>query len=355
MDQERKVPLLVVQDLRVWFRHGAGFFARGSHWVHAVDDVSFEVDRGQTLGLVGESGCGKTTTGRAIVGLQRPTRGTIQFDGMDLGRMSPRALRRIRYRFQMIFQGSSSSLDPRQRVRDIVGEPLLVRGVNARKREERVTQLMELVGLPVDALSLHPSQFSGGQRQRIGIARALCAEPELLVCDEPVSALDVSMQAQIMNLLTDLQKRLNLAYVFISHDLAIIRHVADRVAVLYLGQVVETALAADFFASIPLHPYTVVLLSSVPADPSTASSVENLLVPGDPPSPVNPPSGCRFHPRCWLYQRLGNPEVCVNVEPQLPAGPRGSACHFADRVLETLSTNELTALLAAMTAEADPL
>ena len=299
-------------------------------WVRAVDGVTLSVISGETLAVVGESGCGKTTLGRAMVMLARPTAGKVTFDHVELTNLSPGALRRARRQLQMIFQDPYASLDPRQRVEDIVGEPILLRGVPRQARRERVIELLGLVGLGPDAAPRLPREFSGGQRQRVGIARALAAEPKLIVCDEPLSALDVSIQAQIVALLRDLQRRLLLTYVFISHDLAVVRQIADRVAVMYLGTVVELADAAAIFQA-PRHPYTVALLSAVPKL-ATRSSTSQLppLVQGDPPSPIDVPRGCRFHPRCWLRQRLSNPEICVSTEPFLSGEEKhASACHFA--------------------------
>jgi oligopeptide/dipeptide ABC transporter ATP-binding protein len=328
--------LLSVRDLRVYFPISEGLiFERHVGDVRAVDDVSFDVARGETLGLVGESGCGKTTTGRAILRLYKPTAGTIEFDGVDITRMEGERLRKIRRRMQMIFQDPYSSLNPRMTVGGIVGEPLGIHdlGTNA-ERHERVAELLDVVGLNPNFLNRYPHEFSGGQRQRIGVARALAVNPELIVADEPISALDVSIQAQIINLLEHLQDQFELTYVFIAHDLSVVRHVSDRIAVMYLGRIVETAPSIDLYAR-PLHPYSVALLSAVPIpDPEVESRRRRIILTGDVPSPVNPPSGCRFHTRCWLRERLGNPERCTVEDPQLRELATGHAvaCHFAEDV-----------------------
>ena len=321
--------LLETRDLRVWFPAGGRGFGR-REWVRAVDGVSLAVTAGETLAVVGESGCGKTTLGRALVMLQRPTGGTVAFDGVELTPLAGRALRDARRHLQIVFQDPYASLDPRQRVAAIVGEPLLVRGVAAAARQRRVAELLDLVGLGAETAQRLPREFSGGQRQRIGIARALAAEPRLIVCDEPLSALDVSIQAQIVNLLLRLQRQLGLTYVFISHDLAVVCQMATRVAVMYLGSLVELAATAALFAA-PRHPYTMALLSAVPTLATRASPRQTpILLAGDPPSPVRLPAGCRFHTRCWLRERLGNPAICAAEAPALSgADGHAAACHFA--------------------------
>jgi oligopeptide/dipeptide ABC transporter ATP-binding protein len=322
-------PLLEARDLGVRFAARRGF-GRRPDWVRAVDGVNLSVMPGETLAVVGESGCGKTTLGRALVMLQRPTAGTVAFAGVELTRLSGRALRAARRHLQIVFQDPYASLDPRQKVAAIVGEPLLIRGVAAATRKQRVDELLDLVGLGTEVARRLPREFSGGQRQRIGIARALAAEPRLIVCDEPLSALDVSIQAQIVNLLLRLQRQLGLTYVFISHDLAVVSQIATRVAVMYLGSLVELAATAALFAA-PRHPYTVALLSAVPTLATRATPAqEPILLAGDPPSPVRLPSGCRFHTRCWLREALGNPAICATAAPPL-AGENGhsAACHFA--------------------------
>jgi oligopeptide/dipeptide ABC transporter ATP-binding protein len=329
------MPLLEVRDLKVWFEQRHGAARRARTWVRAVDGISFAVKRGETLGLVGESGCGKTTTGRAVVKAQPITGGTIRFGGIDLAPLEGTALRRLRARFQMVFQDPFASLDPRQPVGDILAEPLLVHGVaKGAAKAARVRELLELVGLPGSAARRYPHQFSGGQLQRIGIARALAVQPDLVVCDEPVSALDVSIQAQIVNLLMALQARLGVAYLFIAHDLAVVRHIADRVAVMYLGRIVEIADTDELFAR-PAHPYTIALLSAVPLpDARIERKRKRIILTGDVPSANPPPSGCRFSTRCWLREQLGRPDRCTEEEPMLRPVPRmaashEAACHFA--------------------------
>jgi oligopeptide/dipeptide ABC transporter ATP-binding protein len=322
-------PLLEARDLSVFFSARRQMLGR-REWIRAVDGITLSVQPGETLAVVGESGCGKTTLGRALVMLQPPTAGQVTFAGIELSGLSGRALRQARRRLQMIFQDPYTSLDPRQRVEVIVGEPLRIAGVAAQARRRRVTELLELVGLGTEAAHRLPREFSGGQRQRIGIARALAAEPKLIVCDEPLSSLDVSIQAQIVNLLLRLQRQLGLAYLFISHDLAVVRQMANRVAVMYLGLIVELGDVAALFEA-PRHPYTVALLSAVPTLAGSGSAEERpILIAGDPPSPVHVPPGCRFHTRCWLRERLGEPAICAAEPPPL-AGSAGhfAACHFA--------------------------
>ena len=328
-------PLLEVEDLAVWFPITEGVvFERHTGDVRAVDGVSFSIRRGETLGLVGESGCGKSTTGRAIVRLYKPTRGAIRIDGTDLAGLEGVELRNMRRRMQMVFQDPYASLDPRMNVASIVAEPLEIHGVGTgSERRERVGELLSTVGLDPSHAVRYPHEFSGGQRQRIGVARALALQPDLIVADEPVSALDVSIQAQIINLLGRLQDSFGLTYLFIAHDLSVVRHVSDRIAVMYLGRIVELATAKELHDR-PLHPYTVALLSAIPIpDPVREVSRRRIILQGDVPSPVNPPSGCHFHTRCWLRERLGNPEQCVAEAPMprdLAAGHQ-VACHFAEK------------------------
>jgi peptide/nickel transport system ATP-binding protein len=326
--------LLEARSLSVWFPVRRRRL-REREWIRAVDDVKLSVKQGETLAIVGESGCGKTTLGRALVMLQRPTAGEVFFDGRNLTPLRGRALRAARKRLQMIFQDPYSSLDPRQRVQDIVGEPLLIQNVDGEQRRQRVTELLNLVGLGAEAGTGLPREFSGGQRQRIGIARALAAHPSLIICDEPLSALDVSIQAQIVTLLLKLQRQLSLTYLFISHDMAVVRQVASRVAVMYLGSIVELAETGDLFRA-PRHPYTVALLVAVPTLAKRgAPEPGGVLLTGDPPSPVHVPSGCRFHTRCWLRERLGNPERCALEAPALDqASDHSAACHFAALTVE---------------------
>jgi len=323
--------LVELDDVRVWFPIKSGLVLdRHVGDVKAVDGVTLTIERGETLGLVGESGCGKSTLGRAILRLYEPTSGRIVFDGRDITTASHSEMREVRRRMQMVFQDPYASLNPRHSVGRIVGEPLRVHGVASGKEVgARVRQLLEVVGLPADAASRYPHEFSGGQRQRIGLARALALNPELVVCDEPVSALDVSIQAQIINLMEELQRELGLTYLFIAHDLAVVRHISTRIAVMYLGKIVEVATADDLYEN-PLHPYTITLLSAIPIpDPEIERHRRAIRVAGDLPSPANPPAGCRFHTRCPFVQ----PTKCADEEPA-PRTLDGHlvACHFAEDV-----------------------
>jgi oligopeptide transport system ATP-binding protein len=318
--------LLQVRDLKVHFPVQHGLFSRVKAHVKAVDGVSFSLAPGETLGLVGESGCGKTTLGRAVVQLIEPTSGSILFDGEDLTKLDGAALRAKRRGFQMIFQDPFGSLNPRMTVEQIIGEALDIHGLasGADARGKRITELLDAVGLSAAHAQRYPHEFSGGQRQRIGIARALAVEPKLIVCDEPVSALDVSVQAQIINLLQDLQQQRGLAYLFVAHDLAVVEHISRRVRVMYLGQVVELA-DARAIVHAPRHPYTQALLSAVPVvDP--ASKRQRIVLPGDVPSPIDPPSGCPFHPRCPVAEQR-----CHAEKPALRELAPGhfAACHLA--------------------------
>ena len=305
-------PLLSVRDLV------KEFILRRTSWrglpsiVQAVSGVSFDLQRGEVLSIVGESGCGKSTTARCVTRLTEPTSGSVQLDGVELLELGSSELRAERRRFQMVFQDPAASLNPRMTVGEIISEPLLVHGVAASQRKHRVDELLDLVQLGTVAADRHPHQFSGGQRQRIGIARALALQPELVVLDEPVSALDVSIQAEIIRLLQRLRDELGLAYLFIAHDLSVVRHLSDRVAVMYLGKIVEMAPVADVFQR-PAHPYTAALLSAAPIpDPLIERDRKRIVLQGDPPTPINPPSGCRFRTRCWRAD-----ELCANVEPPL--------------------------------------
>ena len=321
-------PLLRVQNLKVHFPVTKGvIFKTRVGKVHAVDGVSFDLARGETLGLVGESGCGKSTTGLAVLRMQAATSGRIEFEGQDITHHDKAQMRPLRQRLQMVYQDPYGSLNPRMKVSDIVGEPLVVHGVTGDRAAyaERIADLMRTVGLLPDMADRYPHEFSGGQRQRIGIARALALEPSLIICDEPVSALDVSIQAQVVNVLQELQERLGLAYLFIAHDLAVVRHLSHRVAVMYLGRIVEIASRDDLYRE-PLHPYTQALMSAVPvADPVVERQRKRVVVQGEVPSALNPPSGCRFHPRCPHAM-----DRCRSDDPPLQSlgGGRSVACHL---------------------------
>jgi oligopeptide/dipeptide ABC transporter ATP-binding protein len=319
-------PLLELTDVVKHFPVRAGTLVRrrvGS--VHAVDGVSLAVDHGETLGLVGETGCGKSTLARCVTGLHPVTSGSVRIDGHEIAGLGRRAMRPYRRQMQMVFQDPYGSLNPRRHVGAIIGDPFAIHGVaDGDERRRRVQELMALVGLNPEHYNRFPAEFSGGQRQRIGVARALALRPSLLVCDEPVSALDVSVQAQIINLLEDLRQELGLTTLFIAHDLSVVRHVSDRVAVMYLGHVVEVAPTEELYRR-PRHPYTAALLSAAaPPDPDLADSRRRVILSGEVPSPVNPPQGCRFHPRCPRAQAL-----CSVEEPRLTAGPDGDASHLA--------------------------
>ena len=323
--------LLHVGDLFVHFPIYRGLIRRQIGAVRAVDGVSFDIKRGETLGLVGESGSGKSTTGRAILQLRRPTSGKVSFDGIDLVELKGEDLRKMRRKMQMIFQDPYASLNPRMTVGEIVGEPLLVHNVTTEaEANERVKQLLELVKLNPSFSTRYPHEFSGGQRQRIGIARALALQPSFIICDEPISALDVSIQAQVVNLLEDLQEQFNLTYLFIAHDLSMVRHISDRVAVMYLGVIMELASRDEIYLK-PLHPYTQALLSAVPLpDPIADAKRKRVILEGDIPSPVNPPSGCRFRTRCPIAE-----QICAEVKPEFRELRPGhfTACHFSERFL----------------------
>ena len=305
--------ILQVRDLKKYFPIRRGVFQRHVGDVKAVDGINFDVYKGETLGLVGESGCGKTTTGRTIIRIYEPTDGQVIFEDTDLASLGGREMRQMRQRIQMIFQDPYASLNPRMSVLGIVGEPLEVFHIaNRTERRERVAELLEMVGLNADFMNRYPHEFSGGQRQRIGLARALALNPNLVICDEPISALDVSIQAQVVNLLEDLQEELDLTYIFIAHDLSMVRHISDRVAVMYLGKIMELT-DRDTLYSTPLNPYTEALLSAVPVpDPVIEEERERILLQGDLPSPANPPQGCNFNTRCPKAV-----DICFEEEPAL--------------------------------------
>jgi len=326
--------LLEVRDLKVHFPITKGILIdKVVGHVKAVDGVTLDVRRGTTYGLVGESGCGKSTLGRAILRLEEPTSGSVFFGGADVAAMHGTQLRHTRRRMQMIFQDPMASLDPRQTVESIVSEPMRAHGEPASKKAQqaRVRELLKLVGLPQSAAGRYPHEFSGGQRQRIGIARAIALNPELIIADEPVSALDVSIQAQVVNLLEELQDRLGLTYMVIAHDLAVIKHISDTIGVMYLGSLVEEATSDELYAQ-PLHPYTIALMSAVPLpDPVAEESRERILLTGDLPSPANPPSGCRFHTRCPYRQETRCDDEVPALREVLPG--RKVACHWAEEIL----------------------
>ncbi|MBA2254198.1 MAG: dipeptide ABC transporter ATP-binding protein [Chloroflexi bacterium] len=326
-----ETPLVEMRDLVKVFPIKAGVLQRTMAEVRAVDGVNLRIHRGEALGLVGESGCGKTTVGRLLLRLIDPTAGQILFEGEDIAKLSGHDLRPYRRRAQIIFQDPYASLDPRSAIGDSIGDGLRIHGMSdAKQRRARVARMMDLVGLQPYQARRYPHEFSGGQRQRIGIARALILEPDLVVCDEPVSALDVSIQAQVLNLLRSLQKELGLTYLFIAHNMGVVEHISDRVAVMYLGRVAEQSTRETMYRD-PRHPYTQALMSAIPiADPEMRR--KRVILRGDVPSPVNPPSGCNFHPRCWLREQLDEPAICASDVPQLREIGEGhrAACHFTE-------------------------
>jgi oligopeptide/dipeptide ABC transporter ATP-binding protein len=333
--------LLKIDHLKTYYPIRAGILRRVVGNVRAVDDVSFEIKRGEVFGLVGESGCGKTTLGRTLLRLEKPTDGKASFDGKDLLSLHGDDLKKMRRRMQVIFQDPVGSLNPRMPVSDLIGEGLLAQatkenGWGTRKvRDKRVGDALEEVGLRREYTRRYPHEFSGGQRQRIGIARALALAPEFIFADEPVSALDVSIQSQVLNLLLELRERFSLTYLFVAHNLSVVQYISDRVGVMYLGKLVELADVEELYAN-PRHPYSVALLSAVP-DPDPRVRKPHLVLKGDVPSPAAPPPGCRFHTRCWLYERLGKPERCVTEDPALRVlngSGHQAACHFAEKVSE---------------------
>jgi oligopeptide transport system ATP-binding protein len=332
------VPLIEVDDLVKYFPITGGLLRRQIGHVHAVDGVSFSVDRGEVLGLVGESGCGKSTLGRTLIRLLRPTSGSARIDSEDIFAMTGKDLKALRRRMQIIFQDPVGSLNPRMPISDIVGEGLMAQADEENQwgkrsvRDKRVGDYLEYVGLRRDYARRYPHEFSGGQRQRIGIARALALEPEFIVCDEPVSALDVSIQSQILNLLLDLRREFGLTYRFIAHNLSVVQYICDRVAVMYLGRIVEIGPVGGLYDG-PKHPYSIALLSAVP-EPDPRRRARRIVLKGDVPSPAAPPSGCRFRTRCWLREQLGDPGICAEQDPPLREIVAGhlAACHFTDEV-----------------------
>jgi len=328
-DKSAGVKLIALEGVKKYYKVSSGSFGDQSQTVKAVDGIDFTIFEGETLGLVGESGCGKSTLGRVIIRLEKPTAGRVLFRDKNIPDMSRKEMNPLREKLQIIFQDPYSSLNGRHTVGRIIGEGLKIHNVGTKKeRAKKVQDLMKVVGLRDDAFSCYPHEFSGGQRQRIGIARALALNPELIICDEPVSALDVSIQAQVINLLLDLQKEFNLTYLFISHDLSVVRYISDRIAVMYLGKIVEFSGKQDLYNN-PYHPYTQALLAAVPVADTSNRSIERKEIPGDIPSPINPPSGCRFHPRC-VYAK----EICAKEEPELRSMNDGHvvACHFVGKL-----------------------
>jgi peptide/nickel transport system ATP-binding protein/oligopeptide transport system ATP-binding protein len=317
--------LLELRNLKTYFPSRTGVLGRQTDWIKAVDDVSFAIRRGETFGLVGESGCGKTTLGRSILRLEQPQSGEVQFEGEDILRLPPARLKHLRRNLQAIFQDPHGSLDPRMTVRQLIGEGLVVQGVGRDERDTRVGQLIDVVGMRREHLDRYPHEFSGGQRQRIGIARALATRPKFVVADEPVSALDLSVQSQVLNLLSELQREFGLTYLFIAHDLSVVEYLSDRVGVMYLGRLVELAGAEALYAD-PRMPYTQALLSAIPGSERATGRVR-IILRGDVPSALNPPSGCPFRTRCWMAQ-----DVCAEVRPELREvrPDHFAACHFAD-------------------------
>jgi oligopeptide transport system ATP-binding protein len=319
-----ETPLLEVQRLKKHFPIKGGVFSKTIGYVYAVDDINFTLEKGETLGLVGESGCGKSTTGRTILRLIEPTDGVIYFEGQNITDLDKGAMRALRREMQIIFQDPYASLNPRMTVGSIIGEPLEIHKIaKGSEKEERVASLLQKVGLRAEDMRKYPHEFSGGQRQRIGIARALALNPKLIVCDEPVSALDVSIQAQVINLLEDLQAEFGLSYLFIAHNLNVVEHISNRVAVMYLGQIVELASDQELYKN-PQHPYTEALLSAVPI-PDPTIKKKRIILEGDVPSPINPPKGCHFHTRCMYKEK-----ICEEVEPEFKdiGGGHWVACHF---------------------------
>ncbi len=326
---ENNKVLIEVKNLKKYFIKNKGFIKKDLEITKAVDDVSFYIRRGETFGLVGESGCGKSTTGRTILRLYEPTAGEILYDGKDIAKLNRDQMMPYRKKMQMIFQDPYASLNARMTVSDIIGEPMDIHNLaSGKERQERIYELLDTVGLNKDHAARYPHEFSGGQRQRIGIARSLAVDPEFIICDEPISALDVSIQAQVVNMLEDLQEKRDLTYLFIAHDLSMVKHISDRVGVMYLGSLVEVASSKELYRN-PAHPYTQALLSSIPIpDPDIAESSNRIVLEGDVPSPVNPPSGCKFRTRCRYAK-----DVCKEVVPALKEIEKDhfAACHLLDK------------------------
>ena len=348
-------PLLEVRGLKKHFPIHGGILKRQVATVYAVDGVDFEVYPGEVFSLVGESGCGKTTLGRSVLRLTEPTAGEVRFDGTDVIGLPVDDLRRLRRQMQIIFQDPFGSLNPRMPISDIIGEGLMAQGLTDRKtRDKKVEDALETVGLRREYTRRYPHEFSGGQRQRIGVARALALEPKFIVCDEPVSALDVSIQSQVLNLLLDLRRDFNLTYLFISHNLSVIQYFSDRVGVMYLGKIMEVGTVDDLYRNAR-HPYTIALLSAIP-DPDPRRRQKRLVLKGDVPSPVAPPPGCRFSSRCWLREQLGNPERCTSEEPLLRVISTGHrvACHFEESITATPLADTVASQSAIDTAIALP-
>lgn len=320
-----QTPLLEVENLKKYFPIRSGIFTRRHHYLKAVDDISFSIRRGETFGLVGESGCGKSTTGRTIIRLYNPTGGKVMFDGHEISKVPEKELKPFRKRIQMIFQDPYASLNARMTVTDIIGEGIQTHGLAyGKERQERIYALLARVGLKKEHANRYPHEFSGGQRQRIGIARALAVEPDLVVCDEPISALDVSIQAQVVNMLEDLQKDMGLTYLFIAHDLSMVKHISDRIGVMYLGMLAEVCESNELYSN-PLHPYTKALLSAIPIpDPDLTRQNKRIVLQGEVPSPIDPPEGCRFASRCPLKS-----DICTRETPELREMAPGhyAACH----------------------------